>query len=83
MAADAASGIEPQSLAAIKQPVRSVAWRDVPTTYVICDSDNAIPMFAQEQLSQRAGDVRRIDARHSPFLSRADELVAIIAELAG
>jgi pimeloyl-ACP methyl ester carboxylesterase len=82
-ATDAASRLEPQSLPAIKQPVRSVAWRDVPTTYVICDRDNAIPVFAQEQFSQRAGDVRRMDASHSPFLSRADEVVAIIAELAG
>jgi pimeloyl-ACP methyl ester carboxylesterase len=82
-AADAADRLEPQSLEAIKQPVRSVAWRDVPTTYVICDQDNAIPVFAQEYMAKRAGDVRRIDASHSPFLSRPDEVVTVISELAG
>jgi pimeloyl-ACP methyl ester carboxylesterase len=82
VAADAASRLVPQSLPAVKQPVRSVAWRDVPTTYVICDRDNAIPVFAQEHLAQRAGDVRRLDASHSPFLSRPGEVVALIAELA-
>jgi pimeloyl-ACP methyl ester carboxylesterase len=55
----------------------------VPTTFVICDRDNAIPVFAQEHLAQRAGDVLRIDASHSPFLSRPDEVVALIAERAG
>jgi pimeloyl-ACP methyl ester carboxylesterase len=74
--------LEPQSLASVKQPVRSVAWRDVPSTYVICDRDNAIPVFAQEELSQRAGDVRRMDASHSPFLSMPDAVVELIAELA-
>ena len=81
--ADAVSRLEPQSLAAIKQPVRSVAWREAPTTYVICDQDNAIPVFAQEYMAERAGDVRRIDASHSPFLSRPDEVVELITGLAG
>ena len=80
--ADAVSRLEPQSLAAIKQPVRSVAWREAPTTYVICDQDNAIPVFAQEYMAERAGDVRRIDASHSPFLSRPDEVVELITGLA-
>ena len=60
-----------------------MAWRDVPSTYVICDRDNAIPVFAQEHLAQRAGDVLRIDASHSPFLWKPDEVVALIAERAG
>jgi pimeloyl-ACP methyl ester carboxylesterase len=82
-AADAASRLEPQSLSSFKQPVRSVAWRDTPSTYVICEKDNAIPPFMQEQLAQRAGDVRRLGASHSPFLSQPDGVVEIIAELAG
>lgn len=81
-AADAVSRLEPQSLPSFQQPVRSVAWRDVPSTYVICDNDNAIPVFAQEHLSQRAGDVRRMGASHSPFLSMPDPVVDLIAELA-
>jgi pimeloyl-ACP methyl ester carboxylesterase len=82
VAEDAASAavaqLAPQSMAAIKAPVRAVAWRDVPTTYVICERDNAIPVPAQEMLSGRAGNVARLDASHSPFLSRPDEVVGII-----
>ncbi|HEY2602022.1 MAG TPA: alpha/beta hydrolase [Thermoleophilaceae bacterium] len=80
--ADAVSRLEPQSLPAIKQPVRSVAWRDIPSTYVICEKDNAIPVFAQVEMSQRARDVRRLDTSHSPFLSQPDEVVVLLAELA-
>ncbi|HEY7632568.1 MAG TPA: alpha/beta hydrolase [Thermoleophilaceae bacterium] len=80
----AASRLEPQSLPSFQQPVREVAWRGgVQSTYVICDNDNAIPVFAQEHLSQRAGDVRRLPASHSPFLSMPDKVIEIIAELAG
>lgn len=82
-AAAAAAQLAPQLRECYMQPIRSVAWRGVPTTYVICDRDNAIPVFAQEHFAQRAGDVLRIDASHSPFLSRPDEVVALIAERAG
>jgi pimeloyl-ACP methyl ester carboxylesterase len=77
--ADAATArLEPQSMAAVKDPVTAVAWRDIPSTYVICDLDQAIPVPAQEMLSGRAGAVHRLDASHSPFLSRPDEVVEII-----
>jgi pimeloyl-ACP methyl ester carboxylesterase len=78
-AADAAAArLEPQSMAAVKDPVSAVAWRDIPSTYVICDLDQAIPVPAQEMLSSRAGAVHRLDASHSPFLSRPGEVVEII-----
>lgn len=82
LAAEAAGRLQPQSISSFEQPVRAVGWRDVPTTYVICDQDAAIPVFAQEQMSQRAGDLRRLDADHSPFLMLPDEVVALIAEIA-
>jgi pimeloyl-ACP methyl ester carboxylesterase len=81
-AADAASRLEPQSLPSFEQPVRSVAWRDIPSSYLICERDNAIPPVLQEQLAERAGDVRRVEASHSPFLSRPGEVAELIAELA-
>jgi pimeloyl-ACP methyl ester carboxylesterase len=83
VAAASVARLHPQSRASAEQPVEAVAWRDVPTTYVVCERDNAIPVPAQEMLSQRAGTVRRLDASHSPFLSRPDEVVAIIREAAG
>ncbi len=82
-AAEAAGQLEPQSREALGQSVRQAAWHDIPSTYLICERDNAIPPFVQEELAQRAGEVRRLDASHSPFLSRPDEVIELIAELAG
>ena len=65
----AAARLRPHTIAAFVQPVTSVAWRDVPATYVICDRDNAIPVPAQEAMSARAGTTHRLDSDHSPFLS--------------
>jgi pimeloyl-ACP methyl ester carboxylesterase len=70
--------LAPHRMAAFQAPVGAVAWRDVPTTYVICDRDNAIPVPAQEMLAGRADNVTRLDASHSPFLSQPDALVGII-----
>jgi pimeloyl-ACP methyl ester carboxylesterase len=70
--------LAPQSMAAVKGAVGAVAWRDVPTTYVICDQDNAIPVPAQEMLAGRADNVTRLDASHSPFLSQPDAVVGVI-----
>lgn len=82
-AGHAASRLEPQSLPSFTQTVRSVAWRDIPSTYLICERDNAIPPFIQEQLAGRAGDVRRVDSSHSPFLSMPEQVVELITQLAG
>jgi pimeloyl-ACP methyl ester carboxylesterase len=71
-----------QSLAAFEQPLTRAAWRTVPSTYVVCERDAAIPVVAQEMMAERAGRVLRIPASHSPFLSRPAQLAGILrAEL--
>jgi pimeloyl-ACP methyl ester carboxylesterase len=72
------AALQLQSFDAISQELRAAAWKDIPSTYVICDQDNAIPVPAQEMLSQRAGTVHRLDASHSPMLSQPDAVVEII-----
>jgi len=76
----AAAALVPQNKDVFRQELRSAAWRSVPSTYVICGRDNAIPPALQELMSQRAGTVSHIDASHSPFLSRPGEVTAIIQE---
>ncbi|GAA3732753.1 pimeloyl-ACP methyl ester carboxylesterase [Spinactinospora alkalitolerans] len=71
-----------QSLASVTQPLREAAWRTIPSTYVVCERDAGIPPFAQEAMAQRAQRVLRMDASHSPFLSRPAELAGLLrAEL--
>ncbi|MEY2532364.1 MAG: hypothetical protein QOF29_274 [bacterium] len=77
----AAAQLAPQRKLTVEQPVREVAWRTIPSTYVVCERDNAIPVFAQDAMAQRAGAVERMDAGHSPFLSRPDELVVLLRDV--
>ena len=52
----------------------------MPSTYVVCERDNAIPPAVQERMGGLAGTVSRVDAGHSPFLSRPHDVQAIIQE---
>jgi pimeloyl-ACP methyl ester carboxylesterase len=71
------------SLAAFAQPLTRAAWRTIPSTYVVCERDAAIPVVAQETMAERAGRVLRMPSSHSPFLSRPAQLAGVLrAELA-
>ena len=76
----AAAALVPQRKDSFTQGLRAAAWERVPSTYVVCQRDNAVPPAAQERMSERAGTVSRIDAGHAPFLSRPHDVTAIIQE---
>jgi hypothetical protein len=78
VAAAAAARLRPMPRAAFEQPLRAAAWRSVPSTYVICERDNAIPVFAQEAMAARASTTQRLDTDHSPFLTRPEAVVDVI-----
>lgn len=59
-------------------PLTAAAWRHLPTSYVPCELDLAVPLAAQELMGSRTGRVHRMQAGHSPFLSRPAELAALI-----
>jgi|SRR5271166_718795 len=67
-----------QSYASMRQQLTETAWKVVPSTYVVCDGDNAIPVAAQELFAKRADDVQRLPTSHSPFLSRPAALARLI-----
>ena len=62
---------------------RPAAWQSLPSTYLICDEDRAVPPPAQEAMSARAGTVRRVAASHSPFLSRPDDVAEVVLQALG
>ncbi|MEO3748104.1 alpha/beta hydrolase [Plantactinospora sp. B5E13] len=83
IAAQAIARLGLQSWASTQQPVTRAAWHTIPSTYVVCEADNALPPFAQEMMAKRAERVLRMNSSHSPFLSRPAELAALVrAELA-
>jgi hypothetical protein len=67
-----------QSYVSMWQPLTETSWTSVPSTYVVCESDNAIPVAAQEQMAQRADHVERLNTSHSPFLSQPAEAARLI-----
>lgn len=72
--------IGPQPLAMFSTPVRLAAAAP-PTTYVVCTDDGAIPLPLQELMAERSpGAVVELEASHSPYYSRPDDVVEILAE---
>jgi len=81
VASAAVKELRTQSLPSFNQPITQVGWREIPSAYIICELDNAIPLFAQEAMSGRASEAVRMKTDHSPFLSTPVELAEVIAGL--
>ena len=59
-----------QSLVVLEQAVRSAAWQQVASTYLVCGEDRGTPAELQRQFARRAGRVVELNAGHHPFLSQ-------------
>jgi pimeloyl-ACP methyl ester carboxylesterase len=70
-----------QSLAVLEQPVQSVAWQHVPSTYLVCTQDQGTPADLQREFAGRAGSVVELDAGHHPFLSQPAEVRDLVVGL--
>jgi pimeloyl-ACP methyl ester carboxylesterase len=82
IAAKAVARLRAQSLACLGTPLTAAAWRELPSSYLLCEQDEAIPVPAQEALSARTNVVERLAASHSPFLSRPADVAAFITRAA-
>jgi pimeloyl-ACP methyl ester carboxylesterase len=78
----AAARLGPQSTISFSQPVTEASWRQIPSTYVICDRDDTIHPSHQEYMSQHCATVVHLDTDHSPFLSMPKETADILEGLA-
>jgi len=59
--------------------VNYTGWKDVPSLYLICEGDNALPVSLQEQLAALAGsEIVRCSAGHLPMLSQPDVVVEAV-----
>lgn len=64
------------------------AWKDVPSTYLYCTRNQAIPLVLQKLMVEETAKgygVRTevLDASHSPFISRPEETALAIRRAAG
>lgn len=82
IAARAAARLRAQSLACLDAVLTAAAWRALPSSYLMCEQDQALPVPAQEMMSARTNIVERLASGHSPFLSHPGEVAAFIARAA-
>ena len=84
-----ASKLQPHSYATKFIGTSSSSWRIIPSSYLICEDDRAIPVFVQEAMvkaCKHAGAdmvTEKVFSGHSPFLSKPDETVDFLRRAAG
>ena len=61
---------------------RTIAWRERPTTYILCTEDHGVPVALQRNFAAQTDAVVEIPRSHSPFLSAPGELAEILGHLA-
>jgi len=72
----------PQSYEVQKTVLTREAWKYVPSTYLICENDQAAPASFQERFAKMAqSTVVRCSAGHSPMLSQTAILVGKLLKL--
>ncbi|MFE0257990.1 alpha/beta hydrolase [Streptomyces sp. NPDC059010] len=79
----AAARLVLQSVKSFGEPVTTAGWKTVPSSYIICEQDMAMPVAFQESMAIRSERVYRLSSSHSPFLSMPAELAGIITSDAG
>ena len=57
------------------------AWKETPSTYVICNQDKAIPPSLQREFARSTTNSIEIDSGHSPFMSMPDKVAEILVQL--
>ncbi|TVY75868.1 hypothetical protein LSUE1_G005114 [Lachnellula suecica] len=85
------SALKPHSYRTFFSQLTVAPWKTIPSTYIICTQDNAIPLPAQEGMLAMAGQmapgsfdvVERVEAGHSAFISRPEVVVGILVGAAG
>ncbi|MBT96245.1 MAG: hypothetical protein CL431_09800 [Acidimicrobiaceae bacterium] len=58
------------------------AWREKPSTYIVCRNDNAVPPSKQFSMARKASRIVEWDCAHSPFFSNPELLITLLSELA-
>lgn len=84
--ADAAATIArlvPQNAVSGTQELRGIAWRETPSTYIVCTDDRTISPSLQRIFAARMGaDTLEWPTSHSPMLSRPELVAGLLADLA-
>jgi hypothetical protein len=83
------SKLRRHSYATFHASARSAAWKTIPSSYLMCEDDRALPIYTQEILVKSCQDLgakmetERIFCSHSPFLAKPDETLGFLRRAAG
>ncbi|WP_192805999.1 alpha/beta fold hydrolase [Streptomyces sp. SS1-1] len=72
----------PQSTRSFSDVVEQAGWHLIPSTYIVCERDQALSVEHQEALAGRATEAHPMASSHSPFLSAPEELAALLSKIA-
>ena len=75
----ALSRLTRQSIVPFTQSPRQIAWRERPTTYIVCTEDLATPAEVQRRRVRGGARIVEFGAGHHPFLSRPEAFAETIA----
>ena len=70
----------PQSISSATTP-STAPERGHPTTYIICEQDQALPPAAQEQMATVADHRHRLPSSHQAMTSMPDELADVLSQV--
>ena len=85
-----ASLLEPHSVGAMWSDQTYAAFKDIPSTYVVCELDRVVSVEQQERMIKSAKDaqstafdvVERLQSGHEPIFSKVEELVGVMERAA-
>jgi pimeloyl-ACP methyl ester carboxylesterase len=69
-----------QNEAVFGQRTTGAAWREIPSTYVVCGDDRATPPSKQRAHAARATDVVELPVAHHPFVTRPDLVAEVLLQ---
>ncbi|PYI00617.1 alpha/beta-hydrolase [Aspergillus sclerotiicarbonarius CBS 121057] len=79
-----AETLRPHAWATKNSPATGAAYVDIPSAYLLCEEDRAIPLFVQELMVEKARakgasiETEKIKTAHSPWLVYPDEVAAFV-----
>ncbi|KAF4343956.1 alpha beta-hydrolase [Fusarium beomiforme] len=79
--------LEPHSYQVFHTPLSNEGWRQVPTTYIYCSLDAAIPIHIQKMMVEETAkgvdiNTEEIEAGHSPFINMPEAVASCIQKIA-
>jgi pimeloyl-ACP methyl ester carboxylesterase len=74
--------LSPQTTQSFADTLQGAAWRDIPSTYVLCTDDRTVPPPLQQVNAARTGAIVELPTSHSPFFSQPQLVVDLLARIA-